>query len=92
MSLRLLSGRISIRPDEPAEQTEGGIVLVTADKVTTGTIVGVGPGKEDEDGDITPVSVPVGARVSFLTTNATEVDVLEEKLLILTEDDILAII
>jgi len=91
MGLRLLADRIAIRPDKEATESKGGIALVTPDKVSTGTITHVGPGKYDDKGKFTPVTIAVGEHVSYMSANAEEIEVDGEKLLVLTEEAILAI-
>lgn len=91
MGLRLLADRIAVRPDEAETVSEGGIHLVTEEKVFTGTVVAVGPGSYDKEGNITPVAVNVGDRITYLTSNEQEVEIDGEKLLILVEDAILAL-
>ena len=68
--LQPLSDRVVVRPDEKKEQkSASGIIIpdsVNKEKPAQGTVVAVGPGKYNEDGDgRIPMDVKVGQRVMF---------------------------
>jgi len=89
-----LGKRVLIRPDELEEVTKGGLVLPPSasedQKPETGTIVKLGSGKE-EGKDIT-FDVSVGDRVYFKKYSPDEVQIDEDKYLLIDVEDILAII
>lgn len=75
--------------------TKSGIVIPdTADKEKPmlGAIVAVGPGKLNEKGERSPMSVKVGDKVLFKKYGPDEVEVDGKKYLVGDEDDILAVI
>lgn len=95
MSLRPLGDRVIVEPVEKDEMTAGGIILpeTAKEKPQQGTIVAVGPGRRDEEGKRIPMDVKVGDRVLFAKYAGTEVKLEEdEKVLVLKESDILAVV
>ena len=93
MKLKPLGDRVVVEPIEQEEMTAGGIVLpeTAKEKPQRGTIVAVGPGKV-EDGKRVELDVKEGDTVLFAKYAGTEIKVEGEKVLILRESDILAII
>ncbi len=79
-----------------AVTTKGGIFLpdTAQEKPKEGEVVAVGPGVEDENGNIQSLSVRVGDRILFSTYAGTEVKGMgtEDDYLILSEDDILGVL
>ena len=70
LSLKPLHDRVVVKPAEKAEQTSAsGIIIpdsVSKDRPAEGTVVAVGPGRYNEDGDERiPMDVKVGDRVFF---------------------------
>jgi chaperonin GroES len=75
------------------ETSQGGIIISTGnDKAFMGTVVRVGPGKRTEDGrDRLPMTVAVGDIVVFGKYAGMETQLNDEKLMVMKEDDIIAI-
>ncbi len=95
IKLQPLANRVVIKPIEEEERTPSGLVLpeTAKEKPQKGEVIAVGPGEWNEDGDERiPMSVKVGDKVLFAKYAGTEVKVNGEKLLIMRESDILAII
>jgi len=93
MKLKPLGDRVVIKPIEQEEMTAGGIVLpeTAKEKPQRGSIVAVGPGNV-EDGKRVAMDVKEGDTVLFAKYAGTEIKIEGEKVLILRESDILAII
>ncbi len=91
--LRPLGDRVVVRPSSREETTRSGIVIpdTAKEKPQRGTIIAVGDGRRDEDGNRIPMDVTVGNEVLFAKYSGTEFK-LDEELLILSEKDILAIV
>lgn len=90
-----LADRVVIKRLEAEERTKGGIIIPDTgkEKPQQGEVIAVGPGKWDEDGEKRmKLEVKVGDKVLFGKWAATEVKVDGEELLILKEDDIVAIL
>jgi len=94
MSIRPLYDRVVIRRVEEEATSAGGIVLPgsAAEKPSQGEVVAVGAGKALENGEIRALSVKVGDSVMFGKFSGSEVKVDAETLLIMREDDILAVV
>jgi chaperonin GroES len=94
ISLKPLGNRLVVEPIEQEEVTASGIVLpeTAKEKPQKGTVLAVGPGDRDEDGDRIPMDVKEGDTVLFAKYSGTEIKMDGKKLLILRESDILAIL
>jgi len=95
MNIQPLGDRVVIKPLEAEEKTKGGIVLpdTAKEKPQEGKVLAVGKGRILENGSIQPLEVKVGDRVLYSKYAGTEVTTKEgEELLIIKEEDILAII
>ena len=92
--LRPLGDKILVKRVEAEAKTKSGIVLPDSakEKPKRGTIVALGTGKRLDNGEIAPFSVKVGNEVLFTSYGGTEVKVDGEELLIMTEDDVLAVV
>ena len=94
MKLKPLEDRVVVKRLEAEEKTAGGIVLpdTAKEKPKQGKVVAVGPGKTLDSGKKAELTVKVGDRVLFASYAGTEVKVDGEELLIMKEDDILAVV
>ena len=94
MALRPLYDRVLAKRLESEEKTKGGIIIPEAakEKPLEGKVVAVGRGKIAEDGSIRELDVKKGDRILFGKYAGTEVKVDGDELVILREDDVLAII
>jgi chaperonin GroES len=88
-----LSNRVIVKPKEEEKITASGIVLPGSsnEKPTLGEVIAVGPGKANDAGDVIKLSVNVGDIVLHSKYGGTEVEVDGETLIILSEDDVLAV-
>lgn len=89
-----LSDRLVVKPLEEEQITPSGIVLpeTAKEKPQKGEVLSVGPGARDEDGKRIEMDVKVGDKILFAKYGGTEIKVNGDKLLILRESDVLAII
>ena len=94
LKLKPLGGRVIVEPIEQEEMTAGGIILpeTAKEKPQEGKILAAGPGDRDEDGERIPMEVQVGDKVLYAKYAGTEVKMDGKKLLILKENDILAVV
>jgi chaperonin GroES len=83
-----------VKPLEEEEMTSSGIILpeTAKEKPQKGEVLAVGPGARDEDGKRIAMDVSQGDKVLFAKYAGTEIKMDGEKLLILRESDILAIL
>ena len=94
LKLKPLGGRVIVEPIEQEDITAGGIILpeTAKEKPQEGKILAAGPGDRDEDGNRIAMEVKVGDKVLYAKYSGTEVKVDGKKLLILKENDILAVV
>jgi len=94
LKLQPLGERVVIKREESEERTAGGIVLpdTAKDKPARGKVVSVGDGKLLEDGTRSRMQVKVGDRVIFSSYAGETFKVNDEELLLMREDDILAVL
>lgn len=94
MALRPLNDRVIIKRLDNERKTASGIVIPesAAEKPDQGEILAVGPGKRGEDGKVQPVDVKVGDKVLFGKYAGQAVKVDGEELLVIREEEILAVI
>jgi chaperonin GroES len=93
--IRPLGDKILVKRDEAQTKTESGIYLPESskDKPKTGTIEAVGTGAlNTETGERIPLSVRKGDKVIFTSYAGTEVKLDGEEYLMMSEEDILAVI
>jgi chaperonin GroES len=79
---------------EEERTSPGGIVIPdsAAEKPVQGKIVAVGKGKILEDGNVRPLDVKVGDKILFGKYSGTEVKVDGDELLVMREEDVMAVI
>ena len=89
-----LGDRVLVKRLEADEVTKGGIILPDSakEKPREAKVISVGAGQLNEEGKRTPLTVKKGDRVLFSAYGGTEIKVGGEDYLILSEDEILAII
>ena len=94
MNLKPLSDRVVVRRVDSESVTKGGIFIPDAatEKADQGRVLAVGPGKRDKEGQVIALDVAVNDRVLFGKFAGQTVKVDGEELLILKEEDILAVI
>ena len=94
LKVRPLDDRVVIEPLEAEEKTSGGILLpdTAKEKPRQGKVLSLGDGKLLEDGKRAAFQVKEGDRVLFSSYSGNEVQVDGEEYLIMSEDDILAVI
>jgi chaperonin GroES len=92
--LRPLGDKILVKRVEAETKTKSGIVLpdTAKEKPRRGKIVAVGDGRRLENGERAPFSVKKGDEVIFASYAGTEIKVDNDEVLILSEDDVLAIV
>ena len=94
VNLKPLEDRLLVEPIEREQTTASGIILpeTAKEKPQEGRVLAAGPGRRDEEGERIPMDVTVGDRILYARYAGTEVKVDGQKLLILRESDVLAIV
>jgi chaperonin GroES len=93
MKIRPLHDRVIVKRLEEDRTSPGGIVIpdTAAEKPIQGKIVAVGKGRILENGQVRPCDVKVGDKILFGKYNGTEVKVEGEDLLVMREEDVMAV-
>ncbi|MGB7337612.1 MAG: co-chaperone GroES [Phototrophicaceae bacterium] len=94
MNIRPLNDRIVVEPSEQEMTTASGLVLpeTAKEKPQQGTVLAVGKGLRNEDGDRMPVDVAEGDTILFAKYAGTEIKLDGKKVLIMKESDILGVL
>ena len=94
MNLRPLHDRVIVKRLDQETKTASGLIIpdAAAEKPDQGEILAVGNGKVQENGTIRPLEVKVGDRVLFGKYSGQAVKVNGEELLVMREEDIMAVV
>ncbi|MDH3840311.1 MAG: co-chaperone GroES [Chromatiales bacterium] len=94
MKIRPLHDRVIIKRMEEERTSPGGIVIpdTATEKPIKGEVVAVGNGKILESGEVRPLDIKIGDAVLFGKYSGTEVKVEGEDLLVMREEDVMAVI
>jgi len=94
MKIRPLHDRVVVRRTEEERTSPGGIVIpdTATEKPIRGEVVAVGNGKVLDSGDVRTLDLKVGDQVLFGKYSGTEVKVDGEELLVMREDDVMAVV
>jgi chaperonin GroES len=95
MNIKPLHSNVVIKPKTIEEVTKSGIVLpdtIDKDRPEQGSVVAIGDGKIMEDGKRAPMTVKVGDTVMFKKYSPDEIKIDGEDFLIVSENEILAIL
>jgi chaperonin GroES len=93
MKIRPLSDRLVVKRTQEEEKTKGGIIIpdTAKEKPLEGVVLAVGSGTHLKNGKVVPMDVKTGDKVLFGKYTGTEVKVDGEDLVLLREDDVLAV-
>ena len=94
MKIRPLHDRVIIRRMEEERKSPGGIVIPDSatEKPIKGEVIAVGNGKILDSGEVRALDLKAGDQVLFGKYSGTEVKVEGEELLVMKEDEIMAVI
>ncbi len=94
MKIRPLADRIVVKRTQEVEKTKGGIIIpdTAKEKPIEGLVVAVGNGKVQKNGKVRPLDLKSGDRVLIGKYSGTEVKLDGVEHVILTEDEILAVL
>ena len=93
-NIRPLHDRVIVKRIEEKEQVRGGIIIPDSakEKPQEGEVIAVGAGKRLDSGERQPLDVKEGDRVLFGKYSGTEIKLDDQEVLILREDEILAVL
>ena len=94
MKLKPTENRLLVKRLEGEERTAGGIIIpdTAKEKPMQGKVLATGPGKRKDCGSVIPMSIKEGDTVLFAKWSGSEVKVNGEDLLIMKDEDVLAIV
>jgi len=94
MNIRPLHDRLIVKREAAERKSAGGIVIPdnAAEKPIQGKVVAVGKGKILEGGNLRPLDVKVGDKILFGKYSGTEVKVDGDELVVMREEDVMAIV
>jgi len=94
LKIRPLHDRVIIKRTEEERTSPGGIVIPDSatEKPIKGKVIAVGKGKILENGSVRPLDIKAGDNVLFGKYSGTEVKVDGDELLVMKEEDIMAVI
>jgi len=86
--------RVLIQEHDAETVTSSGFIIpdAIAEKANTGTVLAVGPGKSIKDGTVIPLTVQVNDKIMFMPGSTIKVKVNGIDMLVLKEEDIIAIV
>lgn len=89
MNIKPLADRVVVKPADAEQKSQGGIIIpdTAKEKPLRGTVVAVGKGTEDN-----PMELKEGDVVLYGKYAGTEIELEGEKLIIMRESDVLAIL
>jgi chaperonin GroES len=93
--IRPLGDRVLVKPIAREETTKSGLFLpdtASKERPMEGTILAVGAGRLDDNGNIVPMQVKAGDRVLFSKYGGTDYKIDDVEYLILSEKDILGVL
>ena len=92
--IRPLHDRVIVEREEEERTSAGGIVIpdTATEKPIRGKVVATGKGKILDDGTVRPLDVKAGDKVLFGKYSGTEIKIDGEDLLVMREDDLMAVI
>ena len=94
VSIKPLEDRIVVQANDAETTTASGIVIpdTAKEKPQEGTVLAVGPGRIDDNGNRVPLDVAVGDKVIYSKYGGTEVKFGGEDFLVLSARDVLAVV
>jgi chaperonin GroES len=94
VSIKPLEDRVVVQANEAETTTASGLVIpdTAKEKPQEGTVIAVGPGRIDDNGNRVPLDINVGDVVIYSKYGGTEVKYGGEEYLVLSARDLLAVV
>jgi chaperonin GroES len=94
MNIRPLHDRLIVKREAEERKSPGGIVIpdTATEKPTFGKVIAVGKGKVLENGEVRSPDVKKGDKILFGKYSGTEVKVDGEELVVMREEDVMAVV
>ena len=94
LKIRPLHDRVIVKRLEEEKTNPGGVIVIpdtAKEKPVRGEIVAIGTGKLLDNGEVRKLDVKAGDKILFGKYSGTEVTVDGQELLVMREDDIMAV-
>jgi chaperonin GroES len=94
MKFKPLNDRVLVKTIEGPKESPGGIIIPPSaeGKPQKAEVIAVGPGKADENGKRIAMQVEAGDQIAFGKYSGVEVEINNEKLIVMPESDILGVV
>jgi chaperonin GroES len=94
VKIRPLGNNVVVQPLEEEEEMRGGLYIpdTAKEKPQQGTVVAVGPGKLNDDGERLPMELEEGDRVIYGKYSGNEVEIAGEEYLLVAEDSVYGVV
>src|SRR5476649_1144579 len=94
MNIHPLHDRLVVQREAEERKSPGGIVIpdTATEKPVFGKVIAVGKGKILESGEVRPLDLKVGDKILFGKYSGTEVKMDGDELVVMREEDIMAIV
>jgi chaperonin GroES len=96
MKFKPLNDRILVSRAEVVEKTSGGIIIpeVAKEKPQEGTVIAVGPGRKDDEGNYLTPDVKVGDKILFYRAGygVSDIKIDDKEYVIMRENDVIAVL
>lgn len=94
VSIKPLEDKVVVKPAEAEQTTASGLVIpdTAKEKPQEGTVVAVGPGRVDDNGNRVPMDVSVGDVVIYSKYGGTDIKYGDDEFIILSQRDVLAVV
>ena len=94
MKLKPILDKIVVKAQDPMKETAGGLIIAAAknDGVIQGSVLAVGPGAYNDKDELVTVNVKVGNEILFNAASGFKFEHEKEEYIILTEDEIIAVL
>src|ERR1700684_1169039 len=94
MNIRPLHDRLVVKRDAEERKSPGGIVIpdTATEQPVLGKVIAVGKGKILESGEVRPLDLKVGDKILFGKYSGTEVKMDGDELVVMREEDIMAVV
>ncbi|MEK7767289.1 MAG: co-chaperone GroES [bacterium] len=94
MNLKPLADRLVVKPLEQEEEKRGGIIIpdTAKEKPEKGEVIAIGPGKLLDNGQRAAMEVKKGDKIIFQKYGGHEIKLDGQEIMILREEDVMAVI
>ena len=94
MKIKPIHDYVLVKRTDAESKTAGGLIIpdTAKEKSMRGVVIAVGEGKRDENGKIIPMTLKENDKVLFTKWSGTEVKINDETLLVMKENDVIALI